>query len=366
MKKFTALLLAVIMVFSLVACGGTQPGNTNKDEQVALLDYAIPQHIKADMPAEIITEEDMRMAWQYVINYLFDSGVQYNSIPVASMTKGYARQKLAKDGYTVSDWNLKEIWAEKDGHKISVLEDEENRVTDFKVQFFDLDKAGCDWNAVADVNSKVTIGNSHNIFGKTFKEMFTQLGVSDLMLAYVKLCGGQYYWYDDNNSYFGILFEEGKDAQNKYKISISLSRRENGHDQSIHLYNTEEYVSTAYYLESFYGQDGVENLAYNADVWRTKQLIMSKVWYDNGRGVIMFDANDEGQGVIPTVGTKLTDIKWENMRIETTDSGKNYVCIFKVLGEDSQWISLTMSFDKDAETITLYTSDKQVAGVFTH
>ncbi len=366
MRRFTALLLSLVMLFSLVACGDTQRGNTNKDEVVALLDYTIPRHIKAEMPEEINTVEDMRMAWQSVINCFFDNGVQYNGIPVASMTKGYARQELTKDGYEVTDWNLREIWASKDGHKISVQENAKNTVTDFDVQFFDLGEADCDWNAVADVNSKVTIGDVQNIFGKTFKEMFEQLGVSDLMLAYVKMIGGQFSWYDDNNSYFGIIFEEGLDGQNKYDISISLSRRENGHDQSLHLFNTEEYVSTAYYIESFYDKESADSIARHADVWRMKNNLMSKVWYSDAGGYIIFDDGDVAEARIPELSGDKLYVRWQYMKQEATDAGQDYVCDFEVRDANDKWTNLDLRIDAETETLTLYNSDNQEISVFTH
>lgn len=366
MKRFTALLLSLVMVFSLVACGDTQQTNANKDEVVALLDYTVPQYIKAEMPKEINTVEDMRMAWQSVINCFLDSGVQYNGIPVASMTKGYARGELTKDGYKVTDWNTMEIWAEKDGHKISAQEDEENRVTDFKVQFFHMDEIDCDWDAVADVNSKVTIGDVQNIFGKTFEEMFNQLGVTDLMLAYVEVCGGQFYWYDENNYYYGVIFEEGLDNQNKYDISISFSRLENGSDQSIHIYNAEEYVSTVYYSENFYDEKYAESMAKHAGVWRMENNLISKVWYSDAGGYIIFDDGDVAEARIPELSGDKLYVRWQYMKQETTDAGQDYVCDFEVRDADNNWTYLDLRIDAETETLTLYDSNNQQISVFTH
>ena len=366
MKRFTALLLAVAMVFGFSACGGTQDRPDIPDEAVALLDYTVPEHTVSYLPDDIVTEEEMRSAWQFAINRMFDGGVQYNGIPVASMTKGYARQQLAEDGYEVTDYNKNKIEAKKDDHKVSVTQDDEGRVEYFDVQFFGMDKDDFNREELETAKKRITIGQNLDLLGNTFDEMFSQLGVSQLMAAFVKAAGGSYHWYDDNNSYFGIILEAEQEPDGRYDLSLSLSRRENGHYQSVNIFNTDLLVSTVYYGESFYGQDAADNIARHADIWRTENLLMSKIWYDEGRGIIMFDINDRGQALIPYVGSKLADIKWENLHLETTDTGRVYVCSFRVQAEDGNWVLLTMNFDKTTETITLYTADKQVAGVFTH
>ena len=81
-KRITAAFLAVIMAFGLVACGPAE----NPD--AILYEYTPYEFSPVAMPREIVVDQDMYDAWEYVIDKAMGGGAIFNGVPAFSMSKG--------------------------------------------------------------------------------------------------------------------------------------------------------------------------------------------------------------------------------------------------------------------------------------
>ena len=269
-KRITAAFLAVIMAFGLVACGPAE----NPD--AILYEYTPYEFSPVAMPREIVVDQDMYDAWEYVIDKAMGDGAIFNGVPAFSMSKGYFRQETEKMGYEHMELTKASLHAKGEGVQISVANyssvDEAKPIKEISVQFFSMDKDDFNPEILNEVNNILSLGRSRQVLGKSKDEMLEYLEISDLMLKFIKYFGG--YWYKDDTALYSVVYEEGYDSfYNSETVQLAFKREENGRSQRITFSNVSggPICSVRYEEANDYNEEHMETFSTNAKNWHTRE-----------------------------------------------------------------------------------------------
>ena len=378
------------MAITMVACGSGQ----NPD--AILYEYTPPVFSPEAMPREIVADQDMYDAWEYVIDKAMGDGATFDGVPAFSMSKGYFRQQTKKMGYGHMEYTKTTLYAKGEGFDITVANyssvDEIKPIKEISVQIFGMDEADFNQEILDNVNSTVTLGQSQQLLGKTTDEMFEYLEITDLMLEFIKQFGNSnntshgsvssiqysYVWYEGDTARYHIIYTEGYDSFYKADTaSISFIRQENGYEQDVSYSNVSGGpVCSVRYKEGRLSEGTIQSFAKGAADWHTKEsmvdlwIITEKI--ENGISTafatgshadLLLDWKSCGQMLVPVFSDNLVDINWSRC-YEYLQENPEEKLVFKVEVYNNHLSSVIMEYYYADDSIIMKNEENTLAYKF--
>lgn len=378
------------MAITMVACGSGQ----NPD--AILYEYTPPEFSPEAMPREIVVDQDMYDAWEYVIDKAMGDGAIFGDVPAFSMSKGYFRQETEKMGYEHMEYTKTTLYAKGEGFDITVANyssvDEAEPIKEISLQIFGMDQADFNQEILDNVNSTVTLGQSQQLLGKTTDEMFEYLEITDLMLEFIKQFGKSsksnygtvstiqysYLWYEGDTAMYHIIYTEGYESFRKAdSASISFIREENGYEQQVTYSNVSGGpVCSVDYEEKRLSEGIIQNFAKAAADWRTKEsmvdlwIITEKI--ENGISTafstgsdadLLLDWKSCGKMAVPVFSDNLVDIDWSRC-FEYLQENPEEKLVFKVEVYNDHLSSVFMEYYYANDSIIMKNEENTLAYKF--
>ena len=378
------------MAITMVACGSGQ----NPD--AILHEYTPPEFSPEAMPREIVVDQDMYDAWEYVIDKAMGDGAVFSSVPAFSMSKGYFRQETEKMGYEHRELTASSLTARAEGYNIDIYNylnhDEKAPIEEISVQIFGMDQADFNQEILDNVNSTITLGQSQQLLGKTTDEMFEYLEITDLMLEFIKQFGSSsksnygsssdiqysYAWFAGNTAWYHIIYTEGYDSFYKADTaSISFIREENGYEQQVSYSNVSGGpVCSVHCKERRLNEKYMQSFEKNASRWHTKEsmvdlwIITEKI--ENGISTafatgsdadLLLDWKSCGQMEVPVFSDNLVDIDWSRCNDAIQENPEEKL-VFEVEVDNKQLPSVLMEYYYADDSIIMKNEENTLAYKF--